>query len=471
MTEQLKKLFEQTFNQNVAQIHPLPRSASYRQYYRIIGEDGFSVIGTYNPDAHENEAFIYMSEYFLKKKLPVPVIYAKDMEKNIYLQQDLGSQTLLNHILELKQRKQNFIPLLKQVLDNLIKFQTAPDSDFDWDKCYPVKEYDGIAYAFDLNYFKYMVLKVLKANINEAALQKEFDTITDFLLQTNHRFFVYRDFQTRNIMHHYDALYFIDYQGGRRGSLFYDLVSLLYDTKLMLSPQQRQELKNYYYTRTHKLHGLSPEVFNRFFMVFALVRKLQALAAYSIRGLVENKLIFILGLDRAFADVFEILEQDQFPLDLTELKKALKQAYDNIPYKRTKLDVKLEINSFSYILQGYPPDEGGNGGGFVFDCRALPNPGRVEELSSLTGLDKPVQQWLDANAEFEDFIVRVFSLVYDALVKYHNKGYTRLQVNFGCTGGRHRSVYCAEKLAEILRSFLDMEIEVRHLMADKWPEI
>ncbi len=471
MIEQLKKLFEQTFNHKVVEIRPLPRSASYRQYYRIIGENGFSSIGTYNPDPRENEAFIYMSEYFAKKQLPVPIIYAKDMEKNIYLQQDLGRQTLLNHILELKQQKQDFIPLLKQALDYLFKFQTSPDKDFDWDKCYPVKEYDATAYAFDLNYFKYMVLKVLKASINEAALQKEFDAITDFLLQTDHNFFVYRDFQTRNIMFFNDQMYFIDYQGGRRGSLFYDLASLLYDTKLMLTPQQRQELKNYYYTQTRSLHGLSPEEFNHFFMVFALVRKLQALAAYSFRGLVENKLIFILGLDRAFADVFEILKQDQFPLDLTELNRALKQAYDNIPYKRRKLNVKLEINSFSYILQGYPPDDGGNGGGFVFDCRALPNPGRVEELSSLTGLDEPVQQWLDANAEFEDFIVRVFDLVYDALVKYHNKGYTRLQVNFGCTGGRHRSVYCAEKLAEILRNFLDIEIEVRHLMADKWPKI
>ncbi len=456
--QELKSLFEKELHDTLLKIVPLPRSASYRQYFRLIG-NRHTVIGTYNPNPQENEAFLYMSHYFREHGLNVPVIYAKDIQKNIYLQQDLGSQTLLNHI---KTHKTDKIKLLKQALDWLVRFQTIDLTGFDWTKTYPAPAFTRDVYMFDLNYFKYMVLRLLKVQYNDMDLDQEFNRLVEMLLSVPHEFFVFRDFQSRNIMVHDGQLYFIDYQGGRRGSIFYDLVSLLYDTKLELTPDEMRELEEYYYTRTKHLHNMDLSQFHNYVLLFALVRKLQALAAYCFRGLVENKITFLTGVEKAFTQVMQIIDTSPLGDQLPLLTAYLHEAAENLPFKRQKVDVELEINSFSYLHGGYPENKHGNGGGFVFDCRLLPNPFWQDHLRDKTGLDREVGQWLEAQPGFEDFIVTAFRTVYQAVVNYQQKGYSHLQVNFGCTGGQHRSVYCAEKMAWLLGQFFDTKITVNH---------
>ncbi len=461
----LKALFEGVFNDSVVSVERLPRSASYRQYYRIRGRRN-QVIGTYNPNESENIAFIYMSEYFRSHGLNVPLIYGKNIKKYIYLQEDLGNQTLKNHI---RLHPHTKLELLRKVLDYLVKFQTIDLSGFDWSKCYPAPAFDRTAYMFDLNYFKFMVLRLLKVHYNDLALEEQFQHLLDRLLETEHKYFVYRDFQSRNIMLFKNDLYFIDYQGGRRGSLFYDLVSLLYDTKLELTHEERMGLAKHYFNRTKHLHNLSFASFWDYVLLFALVRKMQALAAYCFRGIVENKVIFLSGLQKAFGQVMDIVKNNLFQQEFTLLVDYISEAYRNLPYRRQKVEVSIEINSFSYLHGGYPPDEYDNGGGFVFDCRMLPNPGRLEQFAHRTGLDSEVASWLEVQPEFEEFIVSAFRMIYQAVITYQAKGYTHLQVNFGCTGGQHRSVYCAKKIAWLLGQFFDTEIVVYHRQKQSWP--
>lgn len=464
--QEIKSLFDKEIHDTILSIERLPRSASYREYIRIIGHHR-NLIGTFNPNKQENMAFLYMSEFFRFKGLNVPFIYAKDIEKNIYIQQDLGNQTLLDYI---SQHPEDKILLLKKALEYLIRFQTINTSDFEWDVCYPARQFDRSVYMFDLNYFKYMVLKSLKVHYNDVQLEREFDRLVDMLLDTDHNFFVYRDFQSRNIMYKSSELYFIDYQGGRRGSLFYDLVSILYDTKLQLTEEEQNELKDFYYTRTLDLHKMSRQDFEKYVAVFALVRKLQALAAYVFRGLIENKIIFLTGIDSAFKHVFSIIENQFIKEKFKLLHDYIKEAYNNLPIKQIKVNTQIEINSFSYILGSYPGNDQGNGGGFVFDCRLLPNPGRLEQFKQKNGLDKEVSSWLDAQSDFEEFIVSAFRMIYHAIINYNDKGYTHLQVNFGCTGGRHRSVYCAEKMAWLIRQFVETKVTVKHRQRHTWTE-
>ena len=462
----VKQLFIQYFGTEPEKVEQLPRSGSTRIYYRLSAENK-TVIGTYNENRAENEAFVYMSNFFRQKGLNVPEIYIADLGNNVYLQQDLGDVTLFDY---LSTTEENSNAILKKVLQHLLEFQTTT-SGFDWSKTFPVSEFDYTAYMFDLNYFKYMVAKLNNLNFDEIKLQLEFEQVVRFLLQADHKFFVYRDFQSKNIMWYDNKFYFIDYQGGRKGSLFYDLASLLYDSKLHLNEESRVELKDFYFSLSKKYHNLSLWEFDKFFYAFVLVRKLQAFAAYSLRGLVEHKPHFIASIPYVIGDLENLLKSKKLPFKLEQLTSIVDQMALKFPKLRKKIDISLEINSFSYHVNGYPAENAGNGGGFVFDCRALPNPGRVEGLKQFTGLDEPVIRWIEGHPEFEMFLGNVFKLVISALESYVQKGYTNLQVNFGCTGGKHRSVYCAEKLAKMLEDYYELkDLKINHLMRENWTQ-
>ncbi len=461
-------LYKKTFGNSPKHIERLPRSGSTRVYYRIYGDDS-NVIGTFNANREENEAFVYMSEFFEKKGLNVPHIFAYEPQSGIYLQTDLGDTTLFDL---LSSEPENIYANYVKVLNYLLQFQTSVE-DFDWSKTYPVPKFDKTAYLFDLNYFKYMVLKLNNINFHELRLQREFERLVEFILMSRSDFFVYRDFQSKNIMFHESDFYFIDYQGGRKGNLFYDLASLLYDSKANLSDNQREELKNYYYRLTWQLHQSSGEIFDKFFYANVLIRKLQAFAAYSLRGSVEHKTHFLTSIPYVLEDLTNLLHSDKLPFNLPELTGAIRQLAVKFPKGKRKLNVNLEINSFSYHQLGYPEEKYGNGGGFVFDCRSLPNPGRLIQFKYMSGLDEPVKKWIEAHPEFEIFLGYVFKIVSQALVKYNEEGYKHLQVNFGCTGGQHRSVYCAEKLAEMISEYYDLAgLTVNHLMKGRsWGDV
>ncbi len=458
----IQQLFTQSFGSKPTEIQRLPRSGSIRQYFRIKS-NGQSVIATYNPNLLENQAFVYMSNFFKQKGLNVPKIYKFFSDKHIYFQQDLGDTTLFDVL----KHQTDLTEIYKDILQHLLKFQTSTQN-FDWTRTYPVQRFDYQAYMFDLNYFKYLVLKLNNINFHEAILQQEFDNLVRFVLQTRSDFFVYRDFQSKNIMIHEQQFYFIDYQGGRQGNIFYDLASLLYDSKAQLDEQLRADLELYYYQISKPFHGLDFQQFDRFFYANVLIRKLQAFAAYALRGLVEHKPHFLTSIPYVIKDLTQLLKSGKIPIQFNELQNAAAQLAEKFPHGKKKLNVNLRINSFSYHFTGYPKDEAGHGGGFVFDCRSLPNPGRVDELKNLTGLDSEVKKWIEAHHEFEQFLGNAFKLVSMALENYHQRGFTELQVNFGCTGGQHRSVYCAEKLAEMLQDYYELNsLTIKHLALEQ----
>ncbi len=125
--------------------------------------------------------------------------------------------------------------------------------------------------------------------------------------------------------------------------------------------------------------------------------------------------------------------------------------------------LKIQISSFSYIYGSIPQDPSGNGGGFVFDCRALPNPGRYDQYKSLTGIDEPVADYLMKEKEVQVFLDQSFALVDQAVSKYIERGFTSLMVSFGCTGGQHRSVFAAEQLSQyIADKYEEVIISLRH---------
>ena len=472
-TEDLKDLFFNTFHQQVEQIHLLDASGSNRKYYRMQAGI-FSVIGVYNEDGKENRAFIAFSHYFAKKGIAVPTIYAENADKNVYLQNDLGDETLYAYLCRLKKSSDGFpkaiIPIYKEVLDKLIEIQLSGNEDFDYSLCYPRDSFDEQSIAWDLNYFKYYFLKLARIPFDENLLEKDFKTFTYFLLEADSIFFLYRDFQSRNIMLHENKLYFIDYQGGRRGALPYDVASLLYDAKADIPQDVRNELLAYYIEQLHKKLPQQAAVFKKYYAGFVLIRILQAMGSYGFRGFYERKTHFLKSIPYALQNLEYVLLQMQLPIEIPHLWKVLSQlihAETLQQYAKPKLTVT--INSFSF-RKGYPVDTTENGGGFVFDCRCLPNPGRYEKYHALTGKDAAVIAYLEKEDTVKQYFEQVRQLMDVAVKNYMERGFENLSINFGCTGGRHRSVYFAEKMQNYINQTYMVNTQLNHTMQDYWYE-
>jgi hypothetical protein len=258
--------------------------------------------------------------------------------------------------------------------------------------------------------------------------------------------------------------WFIDYQGGRRGALPYDLASLLLDAKANLPFAFRDHLKAVYLDAAAEFIALDRAPFEEFFRGFALIRLLQAMGAYGYRGFYERRPQFLQSVPYAIRNLERLLADGGPPVALPELRAVLHRIVASARLRAlapVSVQLTVRVQSFSY-RGGYPADTAGHGGGFVFDCRALPNPGRELALSALTGNDAAVIDWLLRHDEVDRFLTQVRVLLEPVLAAYQQQRFTHLTVSFGCTGGRHRSVYCAEAMAQWLRSCPGVAVELHH---------
>ncbi len=461
-------LFQRWKGHEPSQVNRLQTSGSNREYFRM-SDNQETVIGAYHPNAQENRAFITFTHHFMKHGLPVPEIIMEDLEQGVYLLEDLGDLTLFDLVLNSKNLEgfdNNLLGLYQQVIDKLIIFQLIAGKDLDYSVCYPSPVFDRQSITWDLNYFKYNFLKLAGTAFDEKLLEADFQALISFLLEENKDFFIYRDFQARNIMIRNEKPHFIDYQGGRKGPLQYDLASLLFQVKADIPFEIREQLLDYYLDQAGKIIPLDNNRFKKYYYGFVLLRMLQVMGAYGLRGLFERKPHFINSIPYAVNNFNWLLNQVDLEIKLPELNRVLTEVSkkfkgypDNQESKKQIFTISLY--SFSY-KQGIPIDMSGNGGGFVFDCRILPNPGRLEEYKELTGRDKPVQDYLEKQDEVNGFLSSVNDILRQSIDNYLQRGFMDLMVNFGCTGGQHRSVFCAEKTKSFLEQNFPVKVNLVH---------
>ena len=469
--DQLIRLFESYFKEEVTFFELLPASGSYREYARIKSIN-HQVIGAYNQDIKENRAFLEFSTHFRNKNIPVPQIYAVNSNMDCYLQEDLGNTTLFDFISTTRENEgfsTEIVEEYKKVLRELPRIQLIAGKDIDYSVCYPREAFDKQSMMWDLNYFKYYFLKLAKIPFDEQALENDFQLFSNYLLAVDNNAFLYRDFQSRNVMLKDGKVYFIDYQGGRKGALQYDLASLLYDAKANIPEANREELLEFYLDELGKYKKVEREKFKDLLGGYVLIRIMQAMGAYGFRGFYEKKEHFLKSIPFALKNLEMLLAKNTIQVKLPELLKVLKAVTESVFLKTISPSnerLTVRISSFSY-KKGIPNDPSGNGGGFVFDCRAIHNPGRYIEFKHLTGKDPLVQKFLEEKSTMRDFISTAQVLVTQSVEVYISRGFTHLCVSFGCTGGQHRSVYAAEKLAEYLRNNYPVTVVLQHVEQDK----
>jgi aminoglycoside/choline kinase family phosphotransferase len=465
----LKSLFEHHFHTPVAHVQPLQGElgGSGRKIIRLTSSPRTAIGILYNV-REENAAFLAFSKHFRRHGLPVPEIYAEALDQGAYLEEDLGDTTLFEFLSKNRQGAtvaSQVVEAYKKVVAVLPRFQVEASRDLDYSVCYPISSFDRQSIAWDLNYFKYYFLRLAGIPFNEHSLEDDFSRLTDFLLSAPRDYFLYRDFQSRNIMLRDGQPYFVDYQGGRKGALQYDVASLLYDAKADLPPDLRQQLLYDYLRALEKFIPVDREAFLRYYYAFVYVRIMQALGAYGFRGFYERKVHFLQSVPYALKNLRWLLHHAELPIALPTLLGAFQSMLASEKLQSLAHDAdNLVVRIFSFSFhQGLPPDESGNGGGFVFDGRSLPNPGREERFKSLTGQDAPVIDYLNQQETVHQFLASVLSLVDATIANYQSRGFKNLMVSFGCTGGQHRSVFLAEQLAKRLRHRPGLEVQLRHL--------
>ena len=435
----------------------LSADGSSRKYYRLKGASHDEVVGTYNSDLSENRSFIDLAKYFHAAGIRVPEIFGESEDKLCYLQEDLGNVSLFS-LLQTEKR----MPLSKLALESLVDMQVSDEKEWR-DKVFN-PEFSEQQMKWDLNYFKYCFVKPSGIIFDEEKLEKDFDELTRRLCHADNsvKGFMYRDFQSRNIMIKDDLPYFIDFQGGRKGLLLYDAVSFLWQAKAGFSYEEKEELLDAYSKKLYEKRKVEKQVLLSLLDETVLLRTLQVLGAYGFRGLIQKKSQFISSIPGALRNLQEMIDDGKMKA-YPELIKISRQLFNNPRFHSQSHDgLRLTVNSFSY-KNGYPEDFTGNGGGFVFDCRSLPNPGRYEEYKKFTGMDKCVQDFFIQHEEIEKFLSPVVDIIENSLKEYQKRGFTDLQVSFGCTGGQHRSVYCAERLAAMIaQKELGISIMINH---------
>lgn len=467
--ERLAKLFRR-WNGNLPEtISALPVSGSERSYYRL--ERGqVNVIGAFNEDVNENRAFFHLTEIFKSKKLNVPGVFIIDREKKAYLQEDLGDLTLFDMIGK-GDKKEGPGPeasaYYATAVESLVDFQTGTLDMIDTSMLYPKASFDRQAMLWDLNYFKYNFLKLAGIGFREHLLEEDFDVLVTYLEGAGSNYFMYRDFQARNIMIHNGSPWFIDYQGGRKGPLQYDLASLLFQARASLPAAFREEMLEKYLSALPGNMEMERRSFRPYFFGFALMRLLQVMGAYGFRGLYQKKPHFMESLRHVFSITEELLRENYKGPSIPEIRRCIALAGEKfappepVPAFPSPNRLTVTINSFSY-KKGMPQDTTEHGGGFVFDCRALPNPGRNKYYQDMTGNDPEVVEFLEKHPEVENFLESTFSLADRSVENYLERDFSNLMINFGCTGGRHRSVYCAERMGRHLAGKYPAEIIIKH---------
>ena len=479
------ELYRQYFGCEPGSVERLPGAGSNRTYYRMVAPEG-TVIACVGTSREENHAFVTLARHFAAKGLPVPRVLAVSDDEMCYLQDDLGSMSLFDAIAQGRkaggQYNDEERQLLHQAIRLLPRFQFEGAEGLDFSVCYPQPSFDATGIMFDLNYFKYCFLKPSGVDFHEVRLEEDFRRLTEDLslpqpLQRrgdSEGCFMYRDFQARNIMMGPGSLYFIDFQGGRRGPFYYDLASFLWQASARYPQELREELLDDYYETARQLHPMPPrEQFNERLQLFVFFRLLQVLGAYGYRGYFERKQHFIDSIPPALDNLRQLLNQQSLPYPhLTDVLGHLLSAQKGdsptatapVPSSIVEKPGRLCVRIFSFSYKrGIPQDESGNGGGYVFDCRGTHNPGRYEQYKHMTGLDEPVIKFLEDDGEILRFLEHVYQLADAHVQRYIERGFTSLMFSFGCTGGQHRSVYSAQHLAEHLhRRFPTIEIRLCH---------
>lgn len=458
----LKELYNRVVGVESESVTEMPSSGSNRRYFRLAGER--TLIGVVGTCKEENEAFLYMDKHFRAKGLPVPEVYACSDDRMSYVQEDLGD-TLLFNAIEKGRKTSVFSDEEKRLLAKTIRLlpdiQFAGADGMDFSYCYPASEFDSRSIMWDLNYFKYCFLKATGLEFLEDKLEDDFQKMADVLLRSSSATFMYRDFQSRNVMIKDGQPWFIDFQGGRKGPFYYDVASFLWQAKANLPDSLRKELVKEYIAALRKYQPVDEAYFYAQLRHFVLFRTLQVLGAYGFRGYFEKKPHFIQSVPFAIENLRNLLKEPypEYPYLSKVLKDLvnMKQFSDDLQ----KRMLTVRVMSFAY-KKGIPNDATGNGGGFVFDCRAVNNPGKYERYKPFTGLDEPVVKFLEEDGEIIEFLKHVYALVDASVKRYVERGFTNLMVCFGCTGGQHRSVYCAQHLAEHINEQFNVKVELVH---------
>ncbi|MDA3879315.1 MAG: phosphotransferase [Prolixibacteraceae bacterium] len=466
----LLSLFKLKFNEQALQTEQLYQSGSDRIYFRLTGKKN-KAIGAFNNNISENEAFFSFTESLAKSGILVPEIFGIDNDRKHYLISDLGDTTLFDYIKDV-----NYSPeALCQIKDatlNLIDIQMEGRQFIDFKKSYPREYFDRQSIMWDLNYFKYDFLKITQTDFDEQALEDDFENLANELLKAPTGYFMYRDFQVRNIMYHNEKLWFIDYQGGRKGPLQYDLASILFSPKTGLNNLQRDALLNVYLDKLETIQKVDRKKFVMHFYLFALARILQAMGAYGLRGIVERKPGFKKSIPASIKNLSFLLEnkieENLFP-EIRKCVTELQKKYLITGQLVNEKILTIRVTSFSY-KKGYPNDPTDNGGGFVFDCRGLPNPGRFNEYKMLSGLDEEVREYLEKHKEVKSFIENVENTVSQTIENFIERGFRHLCVSFGCTGGQHRSVYNAEVFAQKAQNKYPVNVVLIHTEKQNWKQ-
>lgn len=473
--DQIKKLVSLNTDLPVTDIDKLPQSGSERHYYRIHTPEK-TFIATYGANQAENETFIYFTRHFIEKGLPVPEIYSVNDARDIYIQEDFGNESLLNR-LEEKGFTEEVYELYKQSLAQLVALQVKGHEGLNYEQCITNTSFGKQAIMADLLYFKYYFLDALRQPYNKQKLIDDFEALSTYLSRTENRFFMFRDFQSRNIMiNANEEVRFIDYQGGMQGAPQYDVASLLWQARANLSDDWKARLLEDYLVAFENTLGetVDKEIFRSQYNGYVLIRLLQVLGAYGFRGLFERKAHFLTSIPLALRNLQSFVNNQSIGLVLPEFKKILDICTSDelikefTPVQATdKTALVVAINSFSY-KKGIPADATENGGGYVFDMRGILNPGRIEMYKKQSGLDKPVKDFLEQQTDMPVFLNGVFSVIDISVSEYIRRGFVSLMVNFGCTGGQHRSVYAAEALARHLRNKFKVKINLHHTNQENW---
>lgn len=470
IAENIRTFFQTFTSDEITDFETLPKSGGDRIYFRITAGTK-SYIATFNENIKENIAFLNFTSQLKKANAPLPEIYKVDAEKKMYLQEDFGNTSLLNE-LEENGLSGRVYDLFKKSLKALSLLQIKGGEKIDYNFCITSKEFGKQAILSDLLYFKYYFLDPLKIAYDKEKLIDDFEALSTYLDHVKNKHFMFRDFQSRNIFIKDDEVNFIDYQGGMKGALQYDVASLLWQAKANLPDEWKNSLLEYYVDCVDEIlkNPIDRLRFVSQYNGYVLIRLLQVLGAYGFRGLFERKAHFLISIPLALTNLKWFLENKETGIALPEFERVLQlivrenivnkfrpvQAMDSTP-------LTVKINSFSYLKTGYPKDVSDNGGGFVFDCRGILNPGRIEEFKQQTGRDKAVMDFLEQQTKMPDFLNSVYNLTDIAVEDYIKRGFTSLMINFGCTGGQHRSVYAADALTRHLRNKFKVKIELHHI--------
>ena len=470
----IQSLYKNWQGKEADSIEKISQSGSDRVYFSVLdGSKNF--IATYNLNIKENQTFIYFSNHFKSLEIAVPnVLYANE-EQTAYLQEDVGNESLLERLEKIGHTNELF-SLFKKSLQQLAKMQIVGDKNLDYNQCLTAKEFGKQAILSDLLYFKYYFLDTLQKPYDKQQLLDDFETLSTYLSNTENKYFMFRDFQSRNIMLKNDEVNFIDFQGGMKGALQYDVASLLWQAKAQLSEDWKEKLLHYY---INEINGLLPKpvdenTFISQYNGYVLIRLLQVLGAYGFRGLFERKAHFLSSIPYGLKNLKAFLVHNKLGVETPELYKVLdfitcdKTIEKFTPPQATEnTKLKIRINSFSY-KKGLPKDETENGGGYIFDMRGILNPGRFNDYKKLSGQDKPVQNFLEQQTKMNTFLNSVWDLIDITVEDYLQRGFENLQINFGCTGGQHRSVYAAEQTARHLRNKYNLKVELAHCNKENW---